>query len=695
MTIITLAYTNWARGQIDKELSGRFDLPIYNTAVRRIENFFTNFEGNAYYRTGFFDMLGATFQDCAMHEFKFNNQQNYILLFTNLELRFLTYDISGNFGFVQAGGGGDLVVTTPYSLAESKELQFTQNGDVMVITTQAHPPQDLTRVSANDFTLAPSTTTGAGFGVNNYPKCCQFYKGRLYYANTQTSPTKVFASEAGNFGNFTVGVNDDDPFQVSIADISQPIERLFGGENSLIAFSADAPVALNGGEVGAALTPNTVEATITSSEGSDDTEPFQKDGFIFYMGKNSRNTYYFAYDLITETFSEKDANVISYQVTRSKIDKLRNKKDKYDVTFERRTDGKLATLNFNNDENIIGWHVQNSFGKIEDIVVITDNNGDPQLFALMLYNDTDYYIERLADFVEFSDRGDFFTDKDSKKADDEAYERKIADELLNCIYLDNSLTVSNLQEGNAITYNPFTGSAFSSAFSSAFGTGESGQGTITATSPVFSAGDVGKQIVYKTETGYESGRFEIVGFTDPTIVSVVVLQEPTANTYDNWYLTFNTLSGLTRYTGNEVAIVADGGFLDTFTIEGDTLELNNQVCCVVIGYQYTGLIQSFPLGFQINAENTQSTPKAVNRVGLRFVDTAGVSFGTDRYRLEPVQELQQGDLNYLPPRLMNGTVFRSYNDTINVDKEYFVVQDKPLPCTLVAALLDTNQTLRH
>lgn len=694
MAQITLAYTNWARGQVDKELSGRFDLPIYTNSARRMENFLTNFEGNAYFRTGFIDMIGEAFEDCAMHEFKFNNAQNYILLFTDTELRFLTYDSSGAFGFVQSGGS-DLVVTTPYSLAESKELQFTQNGDVMKITHQSYAPRDLTRVAANNFTLGLSTVTGSGFGAGNYPKCCMFYKGRLYFANTETSPTKVWGSEAGDFENFTTGTDDDDPLAFSIADISQPIERLFGGENSLIAFSADAPVAINGGSVGSPITPSTVEATITSSDGSSDVQPFLKDGFVFYIGKNGRNTYYFTYDLLTETFSEQDANFLSYDITKSKITKLRHKKDKYDVIYALRSDGRLCTLNFQKDENIIGWHLQSSQGLIEDIVSITNNEGDPQLFALMNYDGT-YYIERLADFVEFSDRGDFHTGQGNKDADDEAFLRKQSDELLDCVYLDNALVFSNLQS-NSITYTEFTsGSPFSTAFSSAFGFGNNeADGQIVATSSVFSASDVGKQIVYKTQTGYESGRFEIVSYSNDTTVDVIVLQEPTSNTYTDWYLTFSELSGLSRYNGSEVSVVVDGGFFNTFEVTDGEIDLGDQVCCVVVGYSYEGVIQSFPIGLQIKGENTQATQKVINKVGLRFVDSAGMTFGTDRYNLEPVQQQTQGDLNYLPPPLMNGTNFVSYSDAYGVDKEYFVVQDKPLPCTLVAGLFDTNQTIRH
>jgi len=692
MTQISLAYTNWARGQIDRELSGRFDLPIYNTAVRRMENYFTNFEGNAYYRAGMVDMLGAAFEDCAMHEFKFNNQQNYILLFTNLELRLLTYDAGGAFGFVQSGGS-DLVVTTPYSLEESKDLQFTQNGDVMVITHQNHPPQDLTRVAADNFTMGASTVTGTGFGVGDYPKCCQFYKGRLYYANTEASPTTIWASEAGDFGVFTVGTNDDDPFRVTIADISQPIEWLFGGENSLVAGSADAPVTLNGGSVGSAITPSTVEATITSSDGSNDAAPFQKDGLVFYVGKDGRNNYYFSYDLLTETFSNEDSNKISYEVTQSKVNKLRHKKDKYDLIFCLRADGKLATLNFDKKENIVGWHTQKSQGLFKDFVVITDNNGDPQFFALMLYG-SDYYIERMENFVEFSARGDFYTNANSEAVDEEAYRRKQADELLDCVYLDNALVFNNLQS-NEITYAEQSDGAFGDAFSGAYDTEPVDTGTITAASPIFDAADIGKHIVYKTATGYESGRFLITDYTSTTVVEVEVLQEPTVDTYTDWYLTFSELSGLTRYIGTEILAVTDGGFFSAFDITGDTIDFNEQISHVVVGYQYEGVINSFPMGFQIKAENTQSTQKTINRIGFRFIDSAGVAFGTSRYNLQPIQELQQGELNYLPPRLMAGTEKRSYNDTFNTDKEYFIVQDKPLPCTLAAAIIETNQTIRY
>lgn len=677
MKVLT-AYNNFARGKIDHDMMGRFDLPIYRSATDEFKNGFTNFKGNAIYRTGFEDMIGA-FQDCVLYEFKFRNDQNYIMVFYNTKIRFLTYDSAGDFGWVESSGS-PIEVTTPYSLADCRELQFAQNGDVVVITHQSHAPQDLTRTSATSFTLAAHTFDADPFSGEE-PKSCCFYKGRLYFANTPSKPTTLWGSEAGDYETFTIPstVVDDSPVRVSIAEISQPIDWIFGGDNSLILGCADGIVAVNGGGAGQAIAADTIEAELTSADGSNDTIPFKKDGNVFYIGKNNRNMYYFSYDLLSESFLAEDANFVSYDITKGGITKIRHKKDRNDLIYSLRGDGKLLTLNFKEKENIIGWHVQETGngGLIKDIVVITNNAGEPQLFAL-IQRGSDFYIERLADHIEFSRRVDFFTYDEGNEErevaearDDEAYNRMVAEEFLQCVYLDNALKFSNLQEGNTITY-------------------DSGAGTITDTDGVFTANHVGRHISYKTATGYESGRFEITGYTDANTVDVEVLQEPTANTYDDWYLSFNSLSGLTQYNGETIGVVTDGGYLNDFTISGGTLDLGSEVLSVVVGYRYKMTIKSFALGFQAGAENTQTTMKAINRVGIRFVASAGGKFGSTLYRMQPIQKLSQNDLNYLPPLPMDGTEYISYTDDNERDKYFYIVQDLPLPMVVVCVMVDAN-----
>lgn len=757
---VNTSYNNFARGQIDHDLDGRYDLPVYTSGARVFENCISNFKGNAIYRSGLENIVD--FQDCALIEFKFSQNQNYILILFANKMRFMSYDVNDVFGFVlDSGGPAVLEIDTPWTLAESKEIAFskayTQNFDSMIICHKDHEPQELIRIAADDFkinpfarkddpfpltheaskvitaitqaveptvsvavhgysvgdrvritgvvgmteindwTVAILTVPGAGtftidldttdftaYGsagitekvlTGDFPALPLYYKGRLYFGATRLKITTIFASEAGDFKIFTLPVTvlDESALQFTVAEFTSRIEWLFPGQNSLIAGSNDIIVAINGGSVGAPITAESIDTISTSADGANNVAPLTKDGFIFYISNDGRNMLYFSFDLLTETFVAPDANILAYDVTKGGITKIRFVKTRENLIFGLLPDGGLVSCNFNQSESIIGWHTHTTNGDIKDIAQISDNNGTQQLFTLSL-RDSVFYIERQAEYIEFSKRTDdvFFTDEDSEVADDEAFYRKIAEELKDVIFLDNSSTFSNLQ----ITTITFA----------------SGPGTITDASGPFVAGDVGKHIVYRTITGAESGRFEITAFNSATEVDVDVLQTPTTNTFSSWYLTFDTVSGLSRFNGFSVGVVADGGFLDDFVVSGGQISLGTQATHVVIGYKYRGVISSFSLGFQARGENTQATMKSIYRVGLRMRNTAGVQFGSTPYRMVPIQQLRQGDLNYLPPLPINITEYISYSDDNMLDKEFFVVQDDPLPMTITSVIVEANYT---
>lgn len=749
------SFNNFARGQVDHDMMGRYDLPIYQSAADLVQNFITNFKGNAIYRSGFEQIL--LFQNCVMVEFKFNNTQQYICLFYNTTVKFLAYDGSGNVGLVQAGGGGDLTVTTPYTLAECSDFQFTQNGDFMVITHSSHEPQQLVRASANSFTIngfsrnndqfvtanaATKVLTGITNATNavfsstahgytagqrvtiagvvgmtaangwtvyiqsvtantfttdlntttysayssggtaalvtagDYPHACCFYKGRLYYAATPAHPTRVFASAAGAFNDFTQPgtITDSTAIIFTIAEIAQRIEWLFKGDLSLIAGATDGIIALNGGAVNTSITASTVTATLTTALPCNKVYPFKKDGQVFYMGVDGRNMYTFRYDILQSLFVADDANQLAYDITLGGVNKMRWKKDRNDLIFftTSNPNGNYIACNHNAKENIIGWSCHTTQGTFKDLSVILDDSSKPQLFALSLRPDGNYYIERQAPYIEFARQVNFFTG--NEKADKVAYIRYVANQLLNCNYLDNAVMLNNLQTGNTITYD--------------------GVNTVSAASNVFASGDVGKHIVYQTQTGYESGRFLITGYTDQKHVTVSVLQTPTQNSWTfPWYKTFENISGLPFANGTVVSVVADGGYLNDFTVQSGAIDLGGQVTNVWIGLSYKGIIKSFSLGFQIQGLTTEQTMKAVQQFGMRCVTTAGLEIGTSLYNTNPVQERSQSDVNYLPPIPIDGTKYVTFTDDSQRDKYFYVVQDIPLPATIACAIVTANYTV--
>lgn len=580
-----------------------------------------------------------------------------------------------------AAGVNPSVTSTAHGYATGDRVLFASVAGMTQINGYTAM---VTVVDANHFTLDLDTTafsayssggTTAKVTAGDYPACSLFYKGRLYYAATPLKGTKVWFSTDGTYDDFTVPVTftDISAFNFVIADITQPIEWLFPGDNSLIAGSTDGIVAINGGAVNTAITAATVQANRTSAEPCNQAYPFKKDGLIFYVGRNNRNMYYFSYDLLTESFLSKDANLISYDITQGGYSKIRYKKDRNDLIFNLRGDGALCSLNFQQAENIIGWHERTTEGTFADIGVIADNNGDPQLFGLVLRNGT-YYIEQQANYVEFTPRVKFMTG--NKDDDDEAYNRLVGEQLRKCIYLDGSVTFDDLH-ASTITYDPIAG-------------------TLTAGSSSFSSSDVGKHVAYKTATGYESGRFQITAYTSNTVVSVNVLQDPKAAggvplyVWSSWYKSFTTLSGLSQYNGQLVGVVTDGGYLDDFTVSGGAIAFDQPTCSVVVGYKYTGLIKTFCLGFQFQGANTQTTLKEVARVGVRCVASAGLKIGTSLYDLQDVQQLSQNDLNYLPPLPIDGTKYVDYWDESEEDKFIYLVQDQPLPAHICNMPIECN-----
>lgn len=572
-----------------------------------------------------------------------------------------------------------------------------------------------TVTSYSGTTLVVNITSVAGSGtfsawtiaqVSNWPGAGVLYKGRLYVGSTPQRLTSVWMSNAGNYDDFTIQnpLTDASGFAFTITDITQQIEWFFPGDNSLIAGSTDGIVAINGGAVNTAITASTVQANITSAEPTNGIYPFKRDGLIFYVGRVSRNIFYFKYDILTEAFIAYDANLVAYDITKTGLGKIRFKHDRQDLIFSVRGDNKLVTQVFKPaPENINGWHLRTTQGLFSDIAVIGDNLGNPQLFALVNRGGT-IYIETQAAYVEFAKRSDFWTPSTDPKnqdnyeaADLEAYLRYVSEQLRTCVYLDGSIYFADLRT-STITFTP-TGTDPNY--------GGNPSGTLASTANDFASGDVGKHLVYKTLTGYESGRYIITGYNAANNVNVTAIQLPKQGatikggtptplySWSSWYKSFTTISGsnVAQFNGMSVGVVADGAFLETTTISGGSLTVQNQTTSISIGYQYTGIIKSMCLGFQIQGYNTQFTLKEVNQFNLRCINTLGLKAGTSLYDLQPVQLRGPGDINYLPPAPIDGTASVNVSDDSEQDKFFYIVQDQPLPAQITNFSVEANYAL--
>ena len=653
---------NFTRGQLDHDLNGRFDMPFYANGFEVCRNFFANYKGNIKYRTGW-ELKSAIRNDteAVLYEFKFNTDQAYLLEFTEGYLRFYTYDAQGNFGYVVDNNDQIIELNTGITLEQAKKIKIAQNADVMYIVAEGINPQKLTRVSATNFTMTNVVPSGLDFNTEGYPSAVAFYSSRLWYAGFSKAPLKVYGSKTVDYDNFTIPASpkDEDPLVLTLADITDPIAWIDGGAKNLYVGNPEGITVINGGSDGEPIYALAVAARLANHEGSYKSQPAHKDSQVFYISSDQRVVYMFDYDLMTEKFKSQDLNWLSQEITKSKIKRLVYKKDGNYNLYLLCEDGQILTLLYNSDESILGWFKQETNGFVEDICTVTRPDGKYDLFACTNRGGS-YFLERLSDEVEFSNfyETEYYLEDKNK----EYYNRLIAEQLKKCVYLDASQTYES-RHNIAITYN---------------------NGVMTASESAFDPVYVGHNIVFRTKTGKERGYFKITEFVSETEVNVELLSENYyPNTWDDWYVSFSSLSGLSAYAGGVVSVVADGGYYGEVEVSasGD-LTLDRQATVLCVGLPYKGILKTFNLGSFAEGVNYQTVGKRISEFILRFVNSCGGKVGTELDALQEVQYFAPQGFMDLPPLPMDGDEKRPVADDMYNYKAIFVMQDKPLPMNL-------------
>lgn len=128
----SIPFNNFSSGQIDRKLKARYDIGIYQTGHEISRNFCQTMRGNTFYRTGF-EYIDEINEKSALYEFKFNQEQSYLLIFNDDYIYFWTYDVDGNFVKVLDDEGEVYKLAHPFG-NEVANLCLAQNCDVLYIT---------------------------------------------------------------------------------------------------------------------------------------------------------------------------------------------------------------------------------------------------------------------------------------------------------------------------------------------------------------------------------------------------------------------------------------------------------------------------------------------------------------------------------------------------------------------------------
>ena len=170
-------YASFNSGELTPLLWDRVKFERYAPGAMLLDNFIVTKHGPIFHRPGSLfvnyakrnDALDFNQDKKRLKKFVFNRTQVFMLEFGHKYIKFYTYDSAGDPITVQKDGA-DYIVETPYRAEDLPELRFTQSMDTIYIAHSLYHPRVLMRHAANDWDFGNFNKQDGPYEVENTDK---------------------------------------------------------------------------------------------------------------------------------------------------------------------------------------------------------------------------------------------------------------------------------------------------------------------------------------------------------------------------------------------------------------------------------------------------------------------------------------------------------------------------------------------
>lgn len=556
------------------------------------------------------------------------------------------------------------------------------------------------------------------------PISVAFYEGRLVFGGTNQRPACLFFSRApDNSGNsryddFTGGSQADFAcfFQLApVSGSSDYISWIRGGPDYMFAGTFGGPFRVSGSGLDIPITPSSINVRQFDTAGAEETMAagcaqifFVQRGGVALRSIKVINPY-------LATFESADTCLNAEQIGYSPIQRVVLQQGRPSVVWVTRADGSLCGLTVHitvqNADVVTGWHRHKLGGvnaKVLDIAVLERTNSLDQLWAVTqrkVNGVTRCFVEYMADDVNFPDIEDFFTSKANEDADQDLWENAVYRAQEDCIHMDAAATYDGSARGVAAAATLTPGAVSGTSV------------TFTASQNVFKAGDVGAELWRKPDpvTGLGAGRARITAYTSATQVTCdidtygVAFDSVSAIAAGDWYFAVSTIYGLGHIEGatpavvGDGAVVTDGGQSDdvgfpTLTVANASITLPERHAVAHVGFPYVGLLETHNLEMGGRSGPAESKPRGIPEMDIRFLNSLGVEFGTNLYKMAKIDHRLSDAVMDRPAPVFSGVRKLSYEDSssgvddAHREKNVVVCQRLPLPAIVQFINIDYDTT---
>lgn len=434
-------------------------------------------------------------------------------------------------------------------------------------------------------TAAPASGT--------FPACGTKVQQRRVRAGTNNNPLGVFGSQVGRPDSYitsNLGLASD-PYILSIDSETQtPIRHVIGSTEGFFAFCDDGVFLVRGID-DAAITVTSAKASTQTAEGCSHIRPVKIDKEILYVTSEFDSLMAIGPSNLPTYFTTTDRTVLSshYFNSDNPITSLTWSKAPHKLLWASRADGTFLSCAYLAAQEVFAWSDHTTAGEVSEFVSIRENGYD-RVYCLVrrfINGSTVRFIERLSLQEPETEEDMWAVDAGVRSA---------------LTYPAASITVSGL----------------------------TGTITVTASSGLFGAGDLGKSF----RAG--GGRGVVLASPSATTITVeldIPIRQPVPElstrsfAQGDWSLTqkFSSFSGLDHLEGETVEVLADGAAVGPQVVTGGAITLEEPASYVLAGLGFTGRLKTLPIS--VSGEVLENREKAVRALAVRLLKARGLRFG--------------------------------------------------------------------
>lgn len=502
---------------------------------------------------------------------------------------------------------------------------------------------------------------GAWSAVRGYPSRVVFHDSRLWFGRTNYEPQKIWGSKIFVYDNYALDTQDDDD-ALNLALVSNEANELqwLASTKNLLSGTYGGGFVISSGGDNLAITPDNARADEEIGVGSAPLQPKRIGQFLYFVQrfKKTLRELFYVWDM--NSYKAVDRTILSPHILGDGIIEMDVQNDPDPVLFCVRTEGTLAMLTREPDQEFAAWSRQTTAGTYTSIAIIPSQVAD--------YDEAWVIVER---WINGSQKKyvEYFENPEPPARQDQ------------CVYLHS-----------ALTYDAYNVSSLSAATISL--SASSGSVTLTSSTAYFVGANINKRLRAIDASGTTLGEGTITGTNSTTSITLSITTNfnSLAYTAGRWGVSASTVSGVDHLEAKTVGILADGVKESlTRTVASGTITMGSNYFVVHVGLSYNQIIYTLPREAATQRGTAQGKLQRINELAFKVNRSyLGFQYGTDVSNLDSLMSVDSTLTNSLTTTVIGNLPFRGGYQR---GSQIYIKNADPLPIELLSimATLDTEE----